>query len=67
MTNAERRLALARARRNALEYADVAEQAGGTTIALANMWANVAQALKVGENLEADGAIPEPISDFIER
>jgi len=77
MTNEERRLALAKARRKALEYAEAADRfpvvdmSGGTTteeliqrrehvMRQANMWANVAEAMKTGGALEADGVITEP-------
>lgn len=60
MTNTERRQALAVARRKALTYANEADafpQEGSRHVELANMWANVANAMKVGQALEADGVI----------
>lgn len=66
MTNEERRVALAKARRKAMEYADAADKVydklaeDGPEAQLANMWANVASAMKVGHSLEADGVIPDP-------
>lgn len=66
MTNEQRRVALALARRKALGYAEEAEAfqdgkfgADERSIGLANMWANVANAMKVGQSLEADGVIPD--------
>jgi hypothetical protein len=64
VTNEERRKALAKARENAWNYACSADRhfdnAGedGPEANLANMWANVANALKIGENIDADGVIP---------
>lgn len=66
MTNEERRQALATARAKALEYAKRADAAyenrgeDGPEVNLANMWAAVAEALKTGGALEADGVIPDP-------
>jgi hypothetical protein len=61
VTNEERRVALAMARRKALEHAEIAEtqddEALTTEMQLAVMWANVASAMKVGQALEADGVI----------
>lgn len=70
MTNEERRQALATARRAALEYALLANAAGQQDITeldsealaalvgnirLADMWAHVAQCMKVGNAIETDG------------
>jgi hypothetical protein len=61
LTNDERRIALAMARRKALEYAEMADNIytnrseDGPEANLASMWAAVAIALKVGDNLDADG------------
>jgi hypothetical protein len=73
VTNEERRRALAVARRKALTYANEADLLAGVgeyntvelnaAIKVANMWANVAAAMKVGQALEADGVIPEPTTD----
>lgn len=63
MTNEERRRALETARRRSLEYAEATAGFGidpterMERAALANMWANVAIAMKVGENREADGVV----------
>lgn len=63
MTNAERRAALAGARSRALKYAYAADEIYERTgedspeTNLASMWANVAQALKVGDAPDADGVI----------
>lgn len=66
MTNEQRRLALAKARLKALEYAEAVE-AGGQTLAemeaavsKSSMWSGVAQAMKIGPNIQADGSGPEP-------
>jgi hypothetical protein len=70
MTNRERRQALAQARRKALEYALEADQSVGARpdlVDLANMWANVAAAMKVGQSLEADGPDGEPEQATIYR
>lgn len=63
MTNEERRQALATARRKALEYALHADSHDyrkrgpeNTSIIMADMWAHVAQAMKVGNAIETDGA-----------
>lgn len=71
MTNEERRIALANARRKAVQYAQTSD--GHTFIApqddrdmaLATMWANVAQCLKVGgtDAIPTDG--PDGYSDGI--
>jgi hypothetical protein len=65
VTNEERRRALAKARSKALEYAEQTEVTNyddayefSRSRALACMWANVANALKIGENIDADGVIP---------
>lgn len=63
MTNAERRIALTKARRKALEYALAADLTSSghdkdRYVQMANMWANVAEAMKVGSSPEADGATP---------
>ena len=61
MNNEERRRALARARELALEHAEAAQRAyddiseDGPEAILAVMWSNVAQAMKIGENRDADG------------
>lgn len=65
MTNEERRVALATARRKALEYAMAAETDPTASLreearALADMWANIANAMKVGQALEADGVLEHP-------
>lgn len=66
MTNEQRRQALAKARANALEYAERADAAyenrgeDGPEVNLANMWAAVAEAMKTGGALQADGVIPDP-------
>lgn len=66
MTNNERRIALAKARRAALECAEAADrnprgsEAQADYCALATMWAAVAEAMKVGDSMEADGVIPDP-------
>lgn len=64
MTNEERRVALAMARRKALEHAEIADKQDADEVfdltaemQLAVMWANVASAMKVGQALEADGVI----------
>ena len=63
MTNEERRVALAMARRKALEHAEIADKQDDemfdftAEMQLAIMWANVASAMKVGQALEADGVI----------
>lgn len=60
MTNEERRQALNEARSKAVEWAEKAEDEttleyvtdtlkGQEAVAMANMWANVAQALKTGD------------------
>lgn len=72
MTNEERRLALAKARRKALAYAEEADRAFGASgedgpeAIMAHMWAAVAEAMKTGGALEADGVIPD-ISDIVTR
>lgn len=73
MTNEERRKALAKARQKALEYAEATERSRAPSTqnvelwrGLAIMWATVAEAMKVGENREADGVIdatPHTIRD----
>lgn len=79
MTNEERRVALAKARRMALMAAEVAQGASDKTwgdftgeyvdhhIKMANMWAHVANAMKVGQSLEADGVIPDPGDLYLTR
>lgn len=68
MTNEERRLALAKARRKALEWAEHTEEHEcDQSIQLANMWANVAGAMKTGGALEADGVIPDPTDIVLTR
>lgn len=66
MTNEQRRNALERARRKALEWAERAEEGAthkvGTVdpdeaIRMASMWAEVAQALKVGSGSDTDGVL----------
>jgi hypothetical protein len=72
VTNEERRQALAMARRNALEYAKSAERLFGDSgmdgpeANMANMWANVANAMKVGTNIDADGVYDLPTT-YLER
>lgn len=68
MNNTQRREALAEARAHALEHARNAEGGKGTAgprwqtaIELASMWANVANAMKVGQALEADGVVEMPL------
>lgn len=61
-------MALAKARRRAMEYAELSQMyynqgdpgATSAAVAMAGMWANVANAMKVGQALEADGVIPDP-------
>lgn len=70
MTNEERRQALANARRKAVQHATEAEAhpfigpGDDREMALANMWANVAQCLKVGgtDAIPTDG--PDGFSDI---
>lgn len=66
MTNEQRREALGRARSKALEWAEKAEKGAthevGTrdpdeAIRMADMWAAVAQALKVGAGHDTDGVL----------
>lgn len=74
MTNEERRQALALARRKALDYALLADETGKLDVyeldndaimaltgntRLAEMWAQVAQSMKVGNAIETDGAYPD--------
>lgn len=73
MDNQQRRVALATARRKCLEYAELAEKPDfdgninrQSMIERANMWANIANAMKVGQSLEADGVI-DPHAHMIER
>lgn len=54
MTNEQRRAALSKARKKALEWAEKAEdevgrQLGRESLQMAGMWADVAQALKTGD------------------
>lgn len=71
MNNQERREALAMARRKALDYAreadchailgDSADHAAlSFNIKMADMWAHVAQSMKVGNAIETDGADGNP-------
>lgn len=77
MTNEQRRLALAKARVKALEHAIAAESAAAAAnwgdfevqTKLAEAWSSVAGAMKVGQNIQADGMGPEPPDDepFVNR
>lgn len=71
MTNEQRRLALAKARLKALEHAEAAEKSNFDNpfaIEMANMWSGVAQAMKIGPNIQADGSGPEPPDEpFVNR
>lgn len=62
VTNEQRREALARARTKALEWAEKAEAAATYDhatdyMSMASMWAEVAQALKVGAGHDTDGVL----------